>query len=69
MKMPLCNSIRKSYQNGELSTTQRQAVIKLIGKKDMDKKLIKNSRPTFFLDVNTKLISKVLVESSSFFDI
>ena len=46
--MPLCNSIRKSYQNGELSTTQRQAVIKLIEKKDMDKKLIKNWIPIFF---------------------
>ena len=62
MKMHLCNSIRTSYQNGELSTTQRHAVIKLIEKKDMDKKLIKNRRPTFFLGANTKLISKVLLE-------
>ena len=48
IKIHLCNSIRKSYQNGELSTTQRQAVIKLIEKKDMDKKLIKNWIPIFF---------------------
>ena len=33
MKIPLCNSITKSYRNGELSTLQRQAVIKLIVKK------------------------------------
>ena len=33
IKLPLCNSIAKSYQNGELSTSQRQAVIKLIEKK------------------------------------
>ena len=48
MKIHWYNSISKSYQNGELSTTQRQAVIKLLEKKDMDKKLIKNWRPTFF---------------------
>ena len=40
MKAPLCNSITKSYQNEELSISQRQAVIKLIEKKDKDKKLI-----------------------------
>ena len=42
IKVPLCNSITKSYQNGELSRSQRQAVIKLIEKKDKDNKLIKN---------------------------
>ena len=42
IKIPLCNSITKLYQNGQLSTSQRQAVIKLIEKKDKDKKLIKN---------------------------
>ena len=42
IKIPLCNSITKSYQNGGLSTSQRQAVIKLIDKKDKYKKLIKN---------------------------
>ena len=29
IKIPLRNSITKSYQNGELSTSQTQAVIKL----------------------------------------
>ena len=33
IKTPLCNSITKSYQNGELSTSQRQDVIKLIEKR------------------------------------
>ena len=32
-KIPLSNIITKSYQNGELSTSQRQAVIKLIEKR------------------------------------
>ena len=56
----MCDSITKSYQIGELSTSQKQAVIKLIEKKDKDKKLIKNWKPISLLNVNTKLISKVL---------
>ena len=51
IKIPLCDSITRSYQNGELSISQKQAVIKLIEKKDENKKLIKNQR---------QLISKVL---------
>ena len=33
IKISLCNSITKSYQNGELITSQRQTVIKLIEKR------------------------------------
>ena len=33
IKIPLCDSITRSYQNGELSVSQKQAVIKLIEKK------------------------------------
>ena len=33
IKIPLCNSITKSYQSGELSPSQRQTVIKLIEKR------------------------------------
>ena len=62
IKTPLCNSIKKSYQNGELSISQRQTVIKRIEKKDKDKKLIKNWRPISLLNIDTKRISKVLAE-------
>ena len=62
IKIFLCNSITKSYQNGELSTSQRQAVIKLTEQNDKDKKLIKNWRPIYLLNIDTKLISKVLAE-------
>ena len=62
IKTPLCNSIKKSYQNGELSISQRQAVIRLIEKKDKDKKLIKNWRRISSLSIDTKHISKVLAE-------
>ena len=60
IKIPLFNSVMESYQNGKLSTSQRQAVIKLIEKKNKDKKLMKNWRPISLLNVDTKLISKVL---------
>ena len=58
----MCNSITKSYQTGELSRSQRQGVIKLIEKKDKDKKLIKNWRVTLLLNIDTKLICNVLTE-------
>ena len=58
----MCNSITKSYQTGELSISQRQGVIKLIEKKNKDKKLIKNWRVTLLLNIDTKLISNVLTE-------
>ena len=62
LKKPLCASITKAFQRGELSHSQKEAVIKLIEKKDRDKKLIKNWRPISLLNINTKLISEVLAE-------
>ena len=34
VKEPLCGSIQQSFKVGELSTSQNQAFIKLIDKKD-----------------------------------
>ena len=62
LKKPLCASITKAFHRGELSHSQKQAVIKLIEKKDRDKKFIKNWRPISLLNIDTKLISKVLAE-------
>ena len=58
IKISLCNTITKSY----LSASQKQAVIKLIEKKDKEKKLTKSWRPISLLNVDAKLISKVLAE-------
>ena len=44
LKKPLCVSITKAFHRGELSHSQKQAVIKLIEKQDRDKKIIKNWR-------------------------
>ena len=41
LEKPLCASITKAFHRGALSYSQKEAVIKLIEKKDRDKKLIK----------------------------
>ena len=54
------DSANYSFRAGELSPSQKQAVITLLEKKDKDKRLIKNWRPISFLNVDAKIISKVL---------
>ena len=60
IKNSLSDSIKKSFISGELSTSQKQAVIKLIEKKDRYKRLIKNLGPISLLNIDTKLTSKVI---------
>ena len=60
VKEPLCTSIQQWFIAGELSTFQKQAITKLIEKKDRDKRFIKNWQPISLLNVDIKLISKVL---------
>ena len=63
LKKPLCASITKAFHQGELSHSQKQAVIKLLEKKRQRQKIIiKNWRRISLLNINTKLISKVLAE-------
>jgi hypothetical protein len=45
---------------GTLSPSQRQALIKLIAKKDRDKRYIENWRPISLLNVDTKILSKTI---------
>ena len=54
------NSIMKPRKEKKLSISQRQAVIKLIEKKERDKRFIKNWRPISILNVDYKIIAKTL---------
>ena len=54
------NSLKEAKIKGSLSISQRQAVIKLLEKKDRDKRFIKNWRPISLLSVDIKILSKAL---------
>ena len=48
----------EAKEKGHLSISQRQAIIKLIKRKDRDKRFRKNWRPISILIVDLKIISK-----------
>ena len=52
----------ETKEKRHLSISQRQAIIKLIEKKDRDKRFINNWRPISLLNVDLKIISKGLSE-------
>ena len=54
--------MKQSKIEGNLPISQRQAAIKLIAKKDRDKRFVKNWRPISLLNVGTKILSKSLAE-------
>ena len=62
LKFYFINSLKQSKIDGNLSISRRQAVIKLIAKKDRDKRFVKNWRPVSLLNVDTKIHSKSLAE-------
>ena len=62
IKEPFLSCTLHSFNTGELCTSQRQAIIKLIEKKDKDKRFIQNWRPISLLNVDVKIISKALSE-------
>ena len=62
LKIPLLLSIDKAFKVAELSTSQKQAVIKLIEKKDQDKRLNKKWKPISLLSIGKKLLAKLLAE-------
>ena len=62
LKIPFIVSLRKSFLKEELSNSQKQAVIRLIEKKDKKKRYIQNCRPYSLLNTDGKILSKALAE-------
>ena len=56
----LVAALNRSFEVSQLSSSQRQAVIMLIEKKEKDKRLIKNWRPISLINVDSKIASKAL---------
>ena len=51
----LVDSLNYAYIHRELSNSQKQAVLSLIEKKERDRRLIKNWRPIFLVNVDVKI--------------
>ena len=60
IKHPFMNSIMEAREKKKLSTSQRQAVIKLIEKKERDKRFMRNWRSISLPKVDYKIIAKAL---------
>ena len=56
----LLESLNYSFIHGQLSHSQRQAMITLIEKKGKDKRFLKNWRPISLINVDAKIASKCL---------
>ena len=56
----LLQALNMSFREGQLSSSQRQAVIVLIEKKDKDKRFLKNWRPISLINIDAKIASKAI---------
>ena len=57
---PFINCVKQIFTSGEMSRSQKQAVITLIEKRGKDRSLLENLRPISLVNVDGKIISKVL---------
>ena len=58
----LVQSLNYAFEYGELSNSQKQAVITLVEKRGKDKRQIKNWRPISVINVDAKIASKTLAK-------
>ena len=56
----MVNSFNEAYDNKEMSSSQRQAIITLIEKKGKDRNYLENWRPICLLNVDAKIASKII---------
>ena len=60
LKALIAGSFNYAFASGSLSTSQRRGIISLIPKKSKDKTILENLRLIFLLNVDYKILSKVL---------
>ena len=53
-------SFNTAFKAGNMSSSQRQAIITLIDNKDKDRSLLDNWRPVSLLNTDVKILSKAL---------
>ena len=61
----MVDSLNGSYNRGELSNSQKEAIITLqtvIEKKDKDKRYLSNQRPISLINVDVKIGSKAIAK-------
>ena len=56
----LVDALTFAQEQGQLSTSQKQAMITLLEKKDEDRRFIKNWRPISLINVDVKIASKAI---------
>ena len=56
------DSLNYSYDHGELSNSQKRAIITLIEKKDKDRRDISNWRPISLINVDENIGSKAIAK-------
>ena len=56
----LINALNFAHEQGQLSNSQKQAMITLLEKKDKDRRFIKNWRPISLINVDVKIASKAI---------
>ena len=52
--------INESFEKGEMSSSQKQAIITLIEKKEKNRSVLENWRPISLVNVDTKIMTKVI---------
>ena len=58
----MVDSLNFAYEYGELSNSQKEAIITLIEKKDRDKRYLSNWRPISLIDMDVKIGSKAIAK-------
>ena len=60
IKKPFIECVNESFEKSEISNTQKKAIITLIEKRGKDRCSIENWRPISLLNVDAKIMSKVI---------